>query len=56
MAHRHGDEGLTKYTDAQTIAEQRIMALQGPRRLPRKVYAAIMSALLRAGKITRLLQ
>ncbi|MBC3185864.1 succinate-semialdehyde dehydrogenase (NADP(+)) [Corynebacterium sp. zg-331] len=55
MAHRHGDEGLTKYTDAQTISEQRIMRLQGPRWLPRSAYAAIMSALLRAGKTTRLM-
>lgn len=56
MSHRHGDEGITKYTDAQTIAEQRFLSPQGPRRLPRKAYAAIMSTLLRAGKTTRLMR
>ncbi|MGV0340681.1 succinic semialdehyde dehydrogenase [Corynebacterium mastitidis] len=53
MAHRHGDEGITKYTDAQTIAQQRFMTLQGPRRLPRRAYASLMSALLRLGRRTR---
>lgn len=56
MAHRHGDEGITKYTDAQTIAQQRIMTLQGPRRLPRRAYASVMSALLRLGRRTRIMR
>lgn len=50
IGRRHGDEGLLKYTEARTIAQQRLIPIAGPDRLPKKTYAAVMSTLLRAGK------
>ncbi len=31
LGRRHGDEGLLKYTESQTIAEQRMLGLGAPR-------------------------
>ena len=36
VGRRHGDEGLLKYTESQTIATQRVMHMGGPSFLPRK--------------------
>lgn len=47
---RHSDVGLLKYTEARTIAQQRLMPISGPAKLPKAGYAQIMTALLRAGK------
>lgn len=55
MARRHGDEGLLKYTEARTVAEQRILSIRGPQKLNRKVYATIMVNALRIGKKLRVL-
>jgi succinic semialdehyde dehydrogenase len=50
MGRRHGVTGLLKYTEPKTIAEQRIMPIAGPRLLPRRLYAATMTKVLRIGK------
>ena len=47
---RHSEAGLLKYTEARTIAQQRLMPISGPAKLPKAGYAQIMTALLRAGK------
>ena len=47
---RHSDVGLLKYTEARTIAQQRLMPISGPAKLPKASYARIMTTLLRAGK------
>ncbi len=38
MGRRHGEEGLLKYTEPQTIAEQRFIGLDGMRGVPRSVF------------------
>ncbi|WKD60290.1 Putative succinate-semialdehyde dehydrogenase [NADP(+)] 2 [Corynebacterium ciconiae DSM 44920] len=55
LAHRHGREGIVKYTASQNVTEQRWMSIRGPQRLPRRGYAAIMAAALRVGKTLRFL-
>ena len=50
MGRRHGVTGLLKYTEPKTIAEQRIMPIAGPCLLPRRLYAATMTKMLRLGK------
>ena len=50
MGRRHGVTGLVKYTEPKTIAEQRIMPIAGPCLLPRRLYAATMTKMLRLGK------
>ena len=39
MGRRHGAEGILKYTEAQTIAVQRLMPLAPPPLLPEALYA-----------------
>ena len=43
LGRRHGAEGLLKYTEAQTIATQRIAALNPPRWVPYGLYAKVMT-------------
>ncbi|MDB4888064.1 MAG: Aldehyde dehydrogenase, partial [Gemmatimonadetes bacterium] len=42
IGRRHGAEGILKYTEAQTIAVQRLMALAPPPFLPEALYARWM--------------
>ncbi|MEE2035193.1 aldehyde dehydrogenase family protein, partial [Rhodococcus chondri] len=39
VGRRHGADGLLKYTESQTIAVTRILNLDGPRAVPRRVWA-----------------
>ena len=55
LAHRHGMEGLTKYTASQNISEERFLYFRGPEGLKRKTYAAIMTKGLQLGKAFKIL-
>lgn len=55
MARRHGAEGLTKYTEVKNISQQRIMPMRGPRFMPRRLYGAVMTSALDAGRRLRFL-
>ncbi|MDV7091058.1 succinate-semialdehyde dehydrogenase (NADP(+)) [Rhodococcus sp. IEGM 248] len=48
VGRRHGDDGLLKYTEPQTIATTRILNLGGPRGLSPKVWAKIMPPFVKA--------
>lgn len=50
LGRRHGTEGLLKYTQPRTVAQQRVIPLTGPKNLRREEYARYMSAALRLGK------
>ncbi len=51
LGRRHGEGGLTKYTEVQTIAEQKLMNLAAiPGVLDDRSFAAVMTAALRAMK------
>lgn len=47
MGSRHGAHGITKYTDAQTVASQWVTGLSRPSVLSPAQYAAIMTRALR---------
>jgi succinate-semialdehyde dehydrogenase/glutarate-semialdehyde dehydrogenase len=54
MGRRHGVHGITKYTESQTIARQRLMNLAPPlRRLGDDGFAAVMTTALRLMKQAR---
>lgn len=55
MSHRHGKEGLIKYTASQNITEQRFMSIRGPESMSRKAYINVMSAAMQLGKTLRIL-
>ena len=48
LGRRHGAEGILKYTDAQTVAVQRGMAIAAPTGVPDEVFARWMTTALRA--------
>ncbi|KPC66396.1 succinate-semialdehyde dehydrogenase [Streptomyces chattanoogensis] len=54
LGRRHGSEGILKYTEAQTVAHQRIMPLAPAFGMDDEKYAAFMSLSLRAMKAFRL--
>lgn len=54
LGRRHGADGLLKYTEAQTIATQRLGALNPPRWLPYGLYAKVMTRSLRLLRRLRL--
>ncbi|WP_291079430.1 aldehyde dehydrogenase family protein, partial [Dietzia sp. UBA5065] len=43
VGRRHGDEGLLKYTEAQTVATQRVMHMGGPLFLPRGRWQKLLA-------------
>ena len=47
MGRRHGAQGILKYTEPQTIAEERLLGIDTPPLLNHKQYAAVMTAALR---------
>lgn len=47
LGRRHGAEGILKYTEAQTLAVQRIPLLSPPKWLPYQQFTKIMVGLLR---------
>ncbi|MFJ8001993.1 succinic semialdehyde dehydrogenase [Streptomyces sp. NPDC096310] len=54
LGRRHGSEGILKYTEAQTVAEQRIMPMAPFLGMADEKYAAFMSGSLRVMKALRL--
>jgi len=50
LGRRHGRQGLLRYTESQTVAEQRAGALRPPEGVPKGWYAAGMTLVLRAMK------
>ncbi|MEV3928891.1 MULTISPECIES: succinic semialdehyde dehydrogenase [unclassified Streptomyces] len=54
LGRRHGSEGILKYTEAQTVAQQRLMPLAPAFGLDDEKYAAFMSRSLKAMKAFRL--
>ncbi len=47
IGRRHGEHGITKYTDSQTVAAQRILPLAPPPFLSAAQYASVMNVALR---------
>jgi succinate-semialdehyde dehydrogenase/glutarate-semialdehyde dehydrogenase len=47
LGRRHGSEGITKYTESQTVAVQKVMAIAPPPGVPHKVWARVMTLSLR---------
>lgn len=43
LGRRHGREGIVKYTDAQTIAQQRLIPISGPAAVGNRRWAKLMS-------------
>ncbi|MEV0278137.1 succinic semialdehyde dehydrogenase [Streptomyces sp. NPDC050610] len=54
LGRRHGSEGILKYTEAQTVAQQRIMPLGPAFGLDDEKYARLMTRSLRVMKALRL--
>ncbi|NKY13600.1 succinic semialdehyde dehydrogenase [Streptomyces somaliensis] len=54
LGRRHGSEGILKYTEAQTVARQRVMPLAPSFGMDDEKYAAFMSRSLRLMKALRL--
>ena len=50
LGRRHGAEGLLKYTEAQTVAQQRLLGFTPPKGVPYRVWATALSASLKAMK------
>ncbi|HEY9315765.1 succinic semialdehyde dehydrogenase [Williamsia sp.] len=48
VGRRHGVEGLLKYTEPQTVAEQRIIGLGGIKGVPRSLFMRIVPAFVKA--------
>ena len=46
VGRRHGAEGIVKYTESQTVAEQRWVALGPPGKMTEEAYANQMSKVL----------
>ncbi|MEV0092111.1 succinic semialdehyde dehydrogenase [Streptomyces sp. NPDC050738] len=54
LGRRHGSEGILKYTEAQTVAHQRIMPMAPSFGMTDEKYAAFMTRSLKAMKALRL--
>ncbi|WP_431771682.1 succinic semialdehyde dehydrogenase [Streptomyces cucumeris] len=54
LGRRHGSEGILKYTEAQTVAHQRLLPLGPSFGMTDEKYAAFMTRSLRAMKALRL--
>jgi succinate-semialdehyde dehydrogenase/glutarate-semialdehyde dehydrogenase len=50
VGRRHGEKGLTKYTESQTVATQRVMGIAPPPGVSRKTFAQAMTLGLRLMK------
>ncbi|MGV9709790.1 succinic semialdehyde dehydrogenase [Gordonia sp. NPDC003424] len=50
VGRRHGDEGLLKYTEPQTVAEQRFIGIDRAPGIPQGVYRAVTPHAVRALK------
>ncbi|MEU3461540.1 succinic semialdehyde dehydrogenase [Streptomyces sp. NPDC006733] len=54
LGRRHGSEGILKFTEAQTVATQRLLPMAPSMGMDDEKYAAFMSRSLRAMKVFRL--
>ncbi|WP_405676058.1 succinic semialdehyde dehydrogenase [Streptomyces sp. NBC_01511] len=54
LGRRHGAEGILKYTEAQTVAQQRVLPMAPSMGMDDEKYAAFMTKSLRALKVFRL--
>ncbi|MFF7332858.1 succinic semialdehyde dehydrogenase [Streptomyces sp. NPDC008150] len=54
LGRRHGSEGILKYTEAQTVAQQRLLPMAPSLGMDDEKYAAFMSRSLRVMKVLRL--
>jgi len=50
LGRRHGTEGLLKYTEAQTVAHQRLLGFAPPRGVPYRLWAKAVTAALKLAK------
>jgi succinate-semialdehyde dehydrogenase/glutarate-semialdehyde dehydrogenase len=50
LGRRHGAEGIRKYTEAQTVAVQKLLPIAPPPRVPQALWGKAMTASLRALK------
>jgi succinate-semialdehyde dehydrogenase/glutarate-semialdehyde dehydrogenase len=48
VGSRHGQNGLLKYTDAQTVAVQRVLPIAAPSFVSQEMYAKVMTGAMRA--------
>jgi len=48
LGRRHGEQGILKYTEAQTVAEQRLLAIDPPPLVTQRRFVKVMTAYLRA--------
>lgn len=48
MGRRHGEHGLLKYTESQTIAVERLLPIAPPTFMPTGLYARVMTGAMRA--------
>ncbi|WP_024794961.1 succinic semialdehyde dehydrogenase [Tomitella biformata] len=53
LGRRHGAEGLLKYTESQTIAQQRILGFTPPRGMSYPAWAGLLTAALKLMKKAR---
>ena len=54
LGRRHGAEGIRKYTEAQTIAVQRLLPLAPPKQLTLAQYAVFITKQLKLFRALRL--
>ena len=50
VGRRHGDDGLLKFTEARTVAEQRIVSIAGPDGLAPEKWANLLTMALKYGR------
>jgi len=48
VGSRHGEPGILKYTEAQTVSRQRLVPIAPPGAVPAGAYARVMTAAMRA--------
>lgn len=54
LGRRHGSEGILKYTEAQTVAQQRLLPMGPSMGMDDAKYAAFMTTSLKVMKALRL--
>jgi succinate-semialdehyde dehydrogenase/glutarate-semialdehyde dehydrogenase len=47
LGRRHGADGITKYTESQTVAVQKLMPIAPPPGMPHRLWAKVMTLSLR---------
>ncbi|GAA1319393.1 hypothetical protein GCM10009647_051020 [Streptomyces sanglieri] len=52
LGHRHGAEGILKYTEPQTVAHQRLQGFTPPARVAPETWATLLTKALKVLKVT----